>query len=250
MISFLFFVACSEYNFSKSQIDGVPDVSDVVDDGSETSTQDSNVEVEPIDDDTAMTEEQSNCFGYEIEVIGSDYLEPGLWCLPARPYFSLVGEEVIESNVDAQEMTWTIEIEASPEADINMDVIVLDFDVIFSGADWFEELNESENWRWSAVTDSGAELIAQPVLASDTWLALVIMEPNAGWDPALVVQAGNKRQVEITLDTTGMDFSAGDAMTASFDNYQTWETGNGVVPRICTSHEEFPILGTTYEIVE
>lgn len=245
-------VACSEYNIVPEKADEPTALttsnSDVPADEPENEEEADTGDTESTD--TATTEEPSNCFGYEIEVVGSDYLEPGLWCLPARPYFNIVGEEVVESNVDVQEMTWIIEIDASPEADIEMDVIAVDFDAIFNNIDWFEELNESENWRWSAVTDSGDALIAQPVLTSDSWLALVIMEPNAGWEPAVVVPSGESRQIEITLDTTGMNFSAGDSMTASFDNYQTWETGNGVVPRICTSHEEFPLLGTTYEITE
>ncbi len=245
-------VGCSEYNLAATQTEqptAPSSNSDVPADEPETNKEDADTgDTEPTD--TATTEEPSNCFGYEIEVVGSDYLEPGLWCLPARPYFNLIGEEVIESAADVQQMTWVIEIDASPEADIEMDVLAVDFDAIFTDIDWFEKLNESENWRWSAVTDTGDALIAQPVLASDHWLALVIMEPNAGWEPAVVVPSGSSRQITITLDTSGMEFALGDSMTASFDNYQTWETGNGVVPRICTSHEEFPLLGTTYEITE
>jgi len=228
---------------------GTDDTGDTADSDDTADTADTDGDTGDDTGDTATTEDEpSSCWGYEIEVVGSDYLEPGWWCLPARPYFNLIGEEVIESNIDVREMTWVIEIDASPEADINMDVIALDFDVVFNDVDWFEELNESEIWRWSAVTDNGDALIAQPVLASDHWLTLVIVEPNAGWDPAVIVPQGGSRQIEITLDTTGMAFAPGDSMTASFNNYQTWETGDGVVPRIFTDHEEFPIMGTSYEI--
>jgi hypothetical protein len=243
-LSFVFAAACSDYELNRivESSDEPVTPSEPIED---TDSEEPEVTEE---EDAPEDQESSNCFGYEIEVVGSDYLEPGWWCLPARPYFNLIGEEVIESKADVQEMTWVIEIDASPEADIDMDVIVLDFDAVFSDVDWFEELNESENWRWSAITDTDEELAVGPVLASDNWLALVIMEPNADWDPAVVVPQGGSRQIEITLDTSGMAFAPGDSMTASFDNYQTWETGDGVVRRICTSHEEFPLIGTTYEI--
>lgn len=243
LFSVILLAACSDYEINK-----IVEPSDESTTPSEPSEATDGEEPEVTEEDEETEDEPSECLGYEVEVVGSDYLDSGWWCLPARPFFNLIGSEYVDTERDIQEMTWAIEIEASPEADIEMDVIPLDFDVIYNGVDWFEELNESENWRWSAVTDTGDPLIAQPVLASDHWLALVIMEPNAGWDPAVVVSAGQTRRIIVTLDTSGMEFAVGDSVTASFDNYQTWETNNGV-PRISTAHEEFPIIGTTYEVV-
>lgn len=198
-------------------------------------------------DDTDSIDD--GCEGYLLEVVGSGEYDMGWQCLPVRPYYDMAGSEYFQTSTEVLNMTWSIEIQASPEAEIQMDVIVLEFDAFYKESIWFERVyNETE--RWTAVTDDGTPLFISPQLGSDGWMAVVILEQNVGWDPAVVVGASEQRSIVVTLDTSDLEFSPGDSMTGSFDNYQTWESQDAGLPRISTAHEEFPILGTTYEIVD
>lgn len=201
---------------------------------------------QPEVDNEGANDGLDECVGYEIEVVGSGEMDTGWQCLPVRPYFNLLDAGIIETHPETQNMTWLIEIEASPEADIEMDVVVLDIDFAYGEVDWVEIIKDEPS-RWSAETDDGTTLAIGPALTDSDWMALTILEQDAGWNPAVVVEAGSYRRIIVTLDTYGLEFQVGDEATASFDNYQTWESDG--VPRISTAHEEFPILGTTYEIV-
>lgn len=242
-------IGCSDYeiNSISAEEPAAASDSDVTGEGPETDEEDVDTDEEPTD--TATTDEPSSCWGYEIEVTGSDYLEPGWWCLPARPYFNLIGAETIEATPEIESMAWTIELSASPEADIEMDVALLDFDFTYGDVDLVHVI-QGEQERWSAVTDDGTELAIGAPMNADHWMAVVIMEEDAGWDPALVIPADTSRQITVTLDTRGMGLSVGDSITASFDaQSQVWEAGS-LIPRISTTHVEFPIIGTTYEVTE
>lgn len=211
---------------------------------------DNGLNMQDSEDDTRPPDtEDDGCEGHWLQVVGSGEMELGWQCLPTRPFFQTLGTETIQANIGVQNMTWNMEIEAADDGQVDMDVIVLEFDAFYKEGDWLERIFWDES-RWSIVTNDGSEMTMIPQIMYETSLVVPIFPSDFGWEPAVSVPAGDTRVLTVTLDTRDLEFADGDSLTGSWDNYQTWESVETGVPRVATAHEEFPLLGTTYEIVD